>query len=189
MIRLVTQFDPPGTQAVDAAMPGGCCSCCCCCCLATTISVSAVAAIQASRKARVATPTPADATLWVFLAAAAMVTAAIAAGLIGYAMSGLAQPSSPLVPIVIGLAMLASWGTVLWAAFRGVGFAHPARRAAAFVLIGVIAFGIEGFLAFYIILVFFPAYFLLVATVVGGATWMVTRPRVGPATGDNAPPP
>jgi len=189
VIRLVTQFDPPGTHATEAAIPGGCCSCsCCCCCLATIVSVSAVAAIQASRKASEAPQRPAGAGLWVGLAASALFAAAIVAGGVAWASSGIASSSS--LPIaVFGLGTLTFWGTLLWAAFRGVGFANPVVRAVAFVLIGVVAFVIEAFAGAALVINAWPVYLIGAAGVIAFVIWRAWTPIVNFSDSDNSPRP
>ncbi len=183
MIRLPTQFDPPGTHAVEAAIPGGSCCCCCCCCLATTVSVSAVAAIQASRQAGEAKLRPAHADLWVVLAGAALIAAAIIAAVVASAISAVA-PNSPSLAVFL-LGIVAVWAALLWAAFHGVGFAHPVARAAAFTLIGVIAFVIEAIVAAPIVVSAWPVYLVAAAGVVAIVIWIARKPRVPPASSEN----
>jgi hypothetical protein len=183
MIRLPTQFDPPGTHAVEAAIPGGSCCCCCCCCLATTVSVSAVAAIQASRQAGEAKVRPAHADLWVGLAGAALIAAAIIAAAVASAISAVA-PSSPSVAVFV-LGTVIVWAVLLWAAFHGVGFKHPVVRAAAFTLIGIIAFGIEAIAAGPLVLYGWPLYLFAAAAVIGLVLWNVRKPRVPPPSSEN----
>ena len=72
---------------------------------------------------------------------------------------------------------MAFWGALLWAAFRGVGFKNPVVRVVAFVLIGVVAFAIEAFIAAFVVLSFWPGYLLLAASVIGSVLWLATGPH------------
>lgn len=181
MIRLATQFDPPGAHAAEAAIPGGCCSCCCCCCcLATTVSISAVAAIQASRKAREATVRPARADLWIVLAGTALLAAATLSGAVAWAISSIA-PGSMSTSAVVVFGLLAVWCTLLGSAFRGVGFKEPLVRAVVFAVIGVIAFLLEAIIGFFLVVSVWPLYLLGAAAVIAFVIWRASRPRVPPS--------
>jgi hypothetical protein len=187
MIRLATQFDPPGTHAAEAAIPGGCCSCCCCCCcLATTVSVSAVAAIQASHRASESQQRPPRADLWVGLAGGSLVAAALLAGAIAWVIAQITSDSSLAVGM-FALGTVVLWGALLWAAFRGVGFGNPVMPAVGFVLVGILAFAVEALIGAFLVLLFFPVYLILAAVVIGIALWMATGPHGPPSsTGGSA---
>jgi hypothetical protein len=188
VIRLVTQFDPPGTHAAEAAIPGGCCSCCCCCCcLATTVSASALAAIQTARKAGEAPVRPARAGLWILLAGGALVAAAVVAGIVAWVTSVALSPQSNPAAAVFALGTPLAWGVLLWIAFRGVGFKVPQARAAAFVVVGAIAFVIEVIAGAFLVVYLFPLYLLAAVAVIGGVIWLANRPRARPPTPDTPP--
>lgn len=191
MIRLPTQFDPPGTHAAEAAIPGGCgcCCCCCCCCLATTVSISAVAAIQASRKAGEATVRPAHTGLWIGLAGTALLAAATLSGAVAWVISSIDPSSlSASAVLVFGLGLLAVWCALLGTAFRGVGFKEPLVRAVVFAVIGIIAFLLEVIIGAFLVLLVWPVYLLGAAAVIAFVVWMATRPRVPPSDMANSSP-
>ncbi len=185
VIRLPTQFDAPGTHEAEAAIPGGCgcCSCsCCCCCLATTVSISAVAAIQTSRKAGEATVRPARAGLWIGLAATALLAAATLSGAVAWVISSIDPGSlSASAVLVFGLGLLAVWCALLGTAFRGVGFKEPLVRAVVFAVIGIIAFLLEVVIGAFLILLVWPLYLLGAAAVIGLVIWRASRPRAPPS--------
>lgn len=118
--------------------------------------------------------------LWVVLAGTALLIGAVVAVGVSYALT-LVAPATNLT--VIGFALgLAVWGTLLWRAFRAVGFGNAGARAVVFVVIGVIAFGIELFASAFIVITAWPVYLLGAAAVIALAVWQAWTRRLSTAS-------
>jgi len=138
MIRLVTQFDPPGRHAAVATPTccGGCC--CCCCCVVTAIGASVVAAVDAQRLHRRAKAAPEPPPTWgsPWPAVVGALALPIAIGI--FVLAAAADASTGA--LAVGFAV---WLGVSGAAYRGAGYHAPWLRALALAGIGSVALVIE----------------------------------------------